>query len=176
VLYGYKSSSLHLIALRRRARYLRLPTTAPRQNLQQSRTNPNPMPPTSRTPVFPRRAIRSASPDRDDVSEAGSSRTPFSRPPAARSGIASLLVTKSISPENPSSRPKFSSRASTREPSPTRSKSSFGAGLRDRSPPKLSSRAPSSVGGEGGKSRLWMELREVQRRSRPPTERSPSPS
>jgi len=158
-----------------RARYLRLPTTAPRQTAQQSRTGPVPvLPPVSRTTLFPRKAIRSPSPDHDNVSEAGPSKP--ANPFATRSGIASLLTSKSASPGNPMSRPKLSSRGSTRDPSPTRSARSFGGVMRNRSPPKPLSGPPSSPGKDGVKSRIWQELREVQRRSRPPTERSPSPA
>jgi protein SFI1 len=157
-----------------RARYLRLPTTAPRQTVQHSR-----LVPASSMIAFPRRTTESSipDPDVDGASDAGASRSsPFQKPVPQRFGIASLLLTsKSVSPDNIRSRPKFSSRGSTREPSPAPSRSSFGAAKRDRSPTKSYSRPPSSAGGEGGKSKLWQELRQAQRRSRPPTERSPSP-
>jgi protein SFI1 len=155
----------------RRARYLRLPTMAPRQTPQQSRVETVPMhPQASNTSAFSRRAIRSPSPDHDNVS--GAKLPKPSNPLAGRSGIASLLT----SPDNPMPRPKLSSRASTREPSPARSRLSFGLTGRSSSPPKPLSRPPSSAAGDRGRSRIWQELREVQRRSRPPTDRSLSPS
>lgn len=45
----------------------------------------------------------------------------------------------------------------------------------DESPSRPSrSRAPSSVGGNLSRTKLWLELREVQGKSKPPTERSGS--
>ncbi|KII88582.1 hypothetical protein PLICRDRAFT_698940 [Plicaturopsis crispa FD-325 SS-3] len=184
-----------------RARYLRLPTAAPRGRhvIPAPRSTPPPLPiPSASRNVFPRKPVRAASPTETEASEAGPSQvSPVPAAPKAfrgRSGIASLLSTKPRSEAASPPRPRFLTRNS-RAPSPARSKSSYGGGRRDPSPvrstrppskssfgardtsPTRVSVAPSSAtGGEAGRSRLWLELREVQRRSRPPTERTRSRS
>jgi len=80
---------------------------------------------------------------------------------AARSTVSAMEPEAKQSP-----RPVLFSR---RQLSPTRSKAS-GHSRRDPSP--APSMAPSSATGEPERSRLWQELRQVQRRSQPPTEKS----
>ncbi|KAH7929761.1 hypothetical protein BV22DRAFT_1080370 [Leucogyrophana mollusca] len=186
-----------------RARYLRLPSVSPGRTNSAPKPPAAPVPHTTRTP-FPRRNIRAETDEEE--SDAGPSRPP-SRPIAfnARPGIASLLTTRPRAEALVLSRPKLSSRG-TREPSPTRSrtsvldtdepqsprprflarrnhsparsKSSYGAATRDAKPmrPTISPAAASSSGrAEPERSRLWIEMKEARRRSRPPTERSRSP-
>lgn len=151
-----------------RARYLRLPTNAPRQPARPLPTN---VPITASTAsTVLRRSVRSASPERParrPIRQTSanklfpSSYTSVSDMPSQRTGAFSEIAT--------TSRPKFSSRASTRAVSPARTISSWA-----RSPTRATDPAP-TVGEEVGRGRLWNELRQVQRRSRPPTERSPSP-
>jgi len=153
-----------------RARYLRLPTNAPRQPAQPVRPLPTNVPTTtSAANTILRRSVRSASPRRP----AGAPILPPSnRPfPSSYTSVSDILGQKTgpFSDVATMSRPKFSSRASTRAVSPARSLSSRGG--RTRSPTDL---AP-TLNGEGSRGRLWNELRQIQRRSRPPTERSPSP-
>lgn len=197
-----------MLSICRRARYLRLPTLAPRL------TNPSPrsslaLAPTPSRSAIPRRTI--------DMSEVGPSRSALtqSKPLGARTGIVSLLSSRPRSETAASaSRPNYSS-LETRELSPTRTQSSIGlhtnpqrqkytprsreilerdpARFRpsygavrekgtkskdmDSSPSRPSrSKAPSSAGGDLSRTRLWLELREVQgkSKSKPPTERSRS--
>jgi protein SFI1 len=153
-----------------RARYLRLPTNAPRQPTQTTR----PLPTNVSTAVntILRRSVRSASPERP-------ARTQIRPPSASRlfpssyTSVSDILSQKTgaFSDVAATSRPKFSSRASTRAVSPARSLSSWGG--RTRSPTRTTDPAPTL--NEGGRGRLWNELRHVQRRSRPPTERPSSP-
>ncbi|KDQ61051.1 hypothetical protein JAAARDRAFT_191170 [Jaapia argillacea MUCL 33604] len=177
-----------------RARYLRLPTAAPRPGNQLP-----PLPKPIIAPAFPRRSPRPATPE-SDAPVAGPSRpSPFSassssqpKLPNFRTGISSLLASRSSAREPVSSihakgrtddatsrgsrsptRPRFYTRDREREPSPTRSKSSFTGG-RETSPTRVS-RPPSSSGNKDSGNRLWMELREVRKKSRPPTERSWEP-
>jgi protein SFI1 len=119
-----------------------------------------------------RRSVRSASPVRP-------ARTPVQPPsnrpfPSSHTSVSGILGQKTgpFSDVAATSRPKFSSRASTRAASPARSLSSWGG--RTRSPARATDPAP-TLSEEGGRGRLWNELRQIQRRSRPPTERSPSP-
>lgn len=157
-----------------RARYLRLPTTAPRQLVQPARPLPTNVPTNVSTAnTILRRSVRSASPERPTKTPTRplSSNRPF---PPSYTSVSDILGQKTgaFSEVATMSRPKFSSRASTRAVSPVRSLSSWGG--RTRSPTRATDPAP-SVNEEGGRGRLWNELRHVQRRSRPPTERSPSP-
>ncbi|KAG0705973.1 hypothetical protein DFH29DRAFT_996399 [Suillus ampliporus] len=176
-----------------RARYLRLPSVSP------GRANPTPKPPmrTSRSP-FTRQHTRVESETED--SDAGPSRPAATRSSVlvTRPGIASLLVnrtrnepvsrqsakvssrlrdpspTRSTKTSIPPSqappspvRPRFMAR---RAISPARSKSSY---AREVSPTR--SNYSSTPREEPERSRLWQELRQVQRRPRPPTERSRTP-
>ncbi|TCD64438.1 hypothetical protein EIP91_004083 [Steccherinum ochraceum] len=176
-----------------RARYLRLPTAAPRQSTQPIRPIATPSLPSSSS-VFPRRDARATSPGKDDPDGPPESSAAASRPYRARAGIASLLTTKprTASPERSTrgSTPSFvlsaaasRARASTaaartraREVSPTRSVASVAsAATRQTEPfPRIASPGPTSASGEVRRSRLWQELRGVQMKSRTPTERSKS--
>ncbi|KAG2041676.1 hypothetical protein BDR03DRAFT_1072733 [Suillus americanus] len=177
-----------------RARYLRLPSVSP------GRANPTPKPPahTSRSP-FPRQNTRVES--ETEGSEVGPSRPAANRSSVlvTRPGIARLLANQtrpepvgrrsakppsrglrdpsptrsnktSIPPSQaPSSpvRPRFTAR---RAISPAKSKSSY---AREVSPTR--SNYTSTPREEPERSRLWQELRQVQKRSRPPTEKSRTP-
>ncbi|THH32104.1 hypothetical protein EUX98_g2082 [Antrodiella citrinella] len=96
-----------------RARYLRLPTAAPRQSTQPIRPVQLPVA-SSSTTVFPRRIPRPAN-DGDEGDEPISAAA-AARPFRARSGIASLLTSKarSASPERASSPPFKPSMGSSR--------------------------------------------------------------
>ncbi|KAI0693271.1 hypothetical protein BC835DRAFT_1354288 [Cytidiella melzeri] len=166
-----------------RARYLRLPTAAPRQNSSSPRSIT-----ASKPAAAPGRLLaRSASPPSD---AAGLS---SERPPTTtglykgRLGIASLLSQRSRSPDRVSraklsttspTRPKLSARASTvRDPSPARTTSSYGYSKRRPEPSKFirltAATAPPSTAGETeeiGRGKLWQELRGLQLRSQPPTD------
>ncbi|KAF8078011.1 hypothetical protein FPV67DRAFT_1403819 [Lyophyllum atratum] len=135
-----------------RARYLRLPTVAPRQNRPVAAALP-----TTSSSIFPRPAIQRPTYSSNQIS-------PIPRVDT-RTGAISLLRTRPTSEKSPSSR---LSAPRTREPSPTRSRISFAdrASTRDVSPSRA---GPSSDvgGGEGTRSKLWLELRDVQRRPRP---------
>ncbi|KAI0781045.1 hypothetical protein BD413DRAFT_462348 [Trametes elegans] len=127
----------------------------------------------------------------------------FAKGAGARRGLASLLESRprSGSPERTRrspERPKLSSRytSASRAPSPDRDRdvepapararaptvtgtgtstaahTGIAAWRRDVRPPKS---APSSVAGDGARSSLWNELREVRRKARAPTERACSP-
>lgn len=156
-----------------RARYLRLPTAAPRQGV--TRVAPITRFPPSRT-VFPSRATR---PESTDGSTAADEPT---RPPlrsgllAHRTGLPALLVPKARSETSPTRlESRYLASARTREPSPTRSKYSFDGDNRkgNQASPLLKSR-PLTSGGDAGRSKLWYELRKVQRKPQPPSERSRS--
>lgn len=178
---------LILILWNSRARYLRLPTAAPRRSGLTIRQAPPPKPPTS-NPVYlsvPATPPRSTSPA---STEAGPSSALATRPlvrsklyQGGRLSIASLLSERPRSPSRPDrrampklstaspSRPRLSTRASTvRDPSPARSTSTYGGGTRRSE--AVASAPPSMLGGEVGRSRLWQELRGIQARSRAPTE------
>lgn len=175
-----------------RARYLRLPTAAPRQ------IRPAPPPKPSKTTSdylsVPAAASRPNSPT--SISEAGPSSPPLRPAPAVRSklyqggrlSIASLLSERSRSPERrpppklstqlstrtSPTRPRLSTRASTvRDTSPARSTSTYG-GATKRSEPLASkppsTKAPSLYGGDVGRGRLWQELKNVRPRPRPSTD------
>lgn len=149
-----------------RARYLRLPTAAPHRAIPPSRSTTNLT--TASGSLFHRRAVEPEKAHSDYSGARATRPHAQSTPLVTRTGITRLLGAKTeldVSPRQS----RFSARA-TREPSPARS---FGA-LRTTSPSRPIAKAPSSVGGEGGRSRLWHELREVRQKSRPPTERSHS--
>ncbi|CCL99150.1 uncharacterized protein FIBRA_01165 [Fibroporia radiculosa] len=141
-----------------RARYLRLPTAAPRQVLDHSR-------PTQQTvrPLFLSRPVRSPSPTEPATS--ARSAPALSRTHLARGGIASLLNRRSVSPE----RPKLSTRggSTTRPASPTNSQSSLGLHTRNKNPSRTGAFGSTASAGDIGRSTLWQELRGIQLRSRP---------
>ncbi|TFY63971.1 hypothetical protein EVJ58_g2926 [Rhodofomes roseus] len=156
-----------------RARYLRLPSAAPRQVIERPRTSgfPTRMRPTSPTLVSP------VTPADPPVAPA--------RPFAFKHGIASLLSARTKSPERAgrrnipvpgSSRPKLSTRASTtRATSPAPSQASSVDFRKEPDPPKSRARAGSTAsGGDIGRSSLWHELRDMQLRSRPFSDRARS--
>lgn len=182
------------ISLNSRARYLRLPSVSP------GRGNPTPKPPvrTSRSP-FARQSTRVES--ETEESDAGPSRPAATRSSVlvSRPGIASLLANRSRA--DPAGRPsgKASSRGS-RIPSPTRSnRTSVTASEVLQSPirPRFTMRRPisparsrssyardvsptrsnytSAPREEPERSRLWQELRQVQKKPKPPTEKSRTP-
>ena len=163
----------YLLSICSRARYLRLPTSAPRQLVQPARPLPTNVPtiaPAANT-ILPH-SVRSVSPERPTRTQTRppSSNKPF---PSSYSSVSDILGQKAgpFGEVGATSRPKFSSRASTRAASPARSLSSWGG--RTRSPTRAADSAPTPS--EGGRGRLWNELRQIQRRSRPPTERASSP-
>ncbi|OAX38647.1 hypothetical protein K503DRAFT_770274 [Rhizopogon vinicolor AM-OR11-026] len=177
-----------------RARYLRLPSVSP------GRGNPTPKLPVrnSRSP-FTRQSTRVES--ETEESDAGPSCPPATRSSVlvTRPGIASLLANRTR-PE-PAGRP--SSKASSRRlrlASPTRSnKTSTAPSEAPQSPirPRFMTRRPisparsrssyardvsptrsnytSTPREEPERSRLWQELRQVQKKSRSPTEKSRTP-
>lgn len=146
-----------------RARYLRLPTAVPRQAITHPRGIPTTTAPSSPI-VSSRRPVESTIGD-----DTGWPR-PRTGPPSTPANVAGPAKTRrpEISPARSASRPRASSPAKipfggyqTRNSSPARS---------------TTGRPPSSSGlGEGGRSRLWLELREVQRKSRPSSQRSEEP-
>ena len=159
-----------------RARYLRLPSAAPRQVVERPRAS-----------GFPNR-MRSTSPTLAPSAEPVDAPVPPTRPFALRPGIASLLSARTKSPERPgrrdlpvpgSSRPKMSTRASTtRATSPARSQATSYDFAKDRDtdlPPKSRARAGSTAsGGDIARSSLWHELRDMQLRARPFSDRARS--
>ncbi|KAH7912247.1 hypothetical protein BJ138DRAFT_1178988 [Hygrophoropsis aurantiaca] len=186
-----------------RARYLRLPSVSPGRTNSTPKPPPAPVPRATRTP-FPRRNIRPETDDDESdagPSRPPSRPAAFN----TRPGIASLLTTRPRAEAVVLSRPKLSSRGARepsptrsrtsvldteepqspqrprftarRNPSPARSKSSYGGAARDPSPtrPVRPLTASSSSRAEPERSRLWIEMKEARRRSRPPTERSRSP-
>lgn len=181
------SKQFTLTFICRRARYLRLPTSAPRRTL-----TTQPAPPSYETPVrsLPPRTTLPAAPPPPEVPPTPSLPTIPRTTITSRFGLASLLSTRSRSPERPErpstapkalsskSRPKLSSRASTsRDSSPTRAGSTFAFPTRRSEEMGMSVVRPVSEAGDSRpRSGLWQEIREVQRRSRSraPTERSQS--
>lgn len=170
------------IALRAvaRARYMRLPTAAPRQSVQPALPR-SLAPPSSSRPSFPRKPAPGADPEVTDTDADADTEVEVPRPASpiqprpkhvgARAGIASLLSSSARTGRNAErspTRPRFSARSTgARDSSPGRS---VGA-TRDPSPTRT---APISASGERGS--LWTELREIRRRSRTPTVRGRSPS
>lgn len=183
------SPSLGLVAhdfVRRRARYLRLPTAAPRQvgpSFPRSMPPPkvpsisranSPLPATGRIGATSRESNTTVEPQ--PVRRATTSVRP-------RLGIASLLAERPRSPERAGDRrsrpkrllgpvspgrPKLASRAGTvRGPSPAPSGTSVGAVSHYSEPASRFSAMPGREGGEIGRSQLWKELRGLQLRSRP---------
>ncbi|KAL0946958.1 hypothetical protein HGRIS_013114 [Hohenbuehelia grisea] len=161
-----------------RARYLRLPTATPRQAASSRPQQPYSTP-------RARVSRRIAEPETSDAeNDAGAAyKTPLSKAHGGRTGIASLLSSESRSQLNSgggsAQRDRFI-RPKVRDTSPTRSHSSYGgtSGLlqiKGSSSPRPRSRPLSSVGaGEPGSSKLWQELQQIQRRSRPSSARSRS--
>jgi protein SFI1 len=152
-----------------RARYLRLPTAAPRTTAV-PRPTPAAPPTGMKSPFF--RQNRRANDTPPDDPEAGPSR-PTSPPRPFPQKSTPLARPRS---ESGLSRPRFFN-GGRGDLSPTPSKSSFGlAKLSREREPTRASRPPSSTNGDLSKNKLWFELKEVQRRSRPPTDRSRSRS
>ncbi|RDB21456.1 hypothetical protein Hypma_011541 [Hypsizygus marmoreus] len=142
-----------------RARYLRLPTVAPRQTRPSAQTTTSPTPPIFPRSVFPR--------PRTAKSESSSTHQPADDRPDP----LNLLRTQSRPEKSPSSRVSV---PRTRESSPTRSRVSRmdHVPARDPSPTRSAFGPLSSAGGDEGRSRLWRELREVQRKSQPSSQHS----
>lgn len=192
------SSFLHMtaqfcsMASNSRARYLRLPSVSP------GRANPTPKPParTSRSP-FPRQNTRVES--ETEGSEVGPSRPTRSSVLVSRPSIARLL-TNQTRPEPIGRQSAKPSSRGLRDPSPTRSNKtsippseapsspvrprftvrraispamSRSSRVREVSPTR--SNYTSTPREEPERSRLWQELRQVQKRPRPPTEKSRTP-
>ncbi|KAH9951317.1 Sfi1 spindle body protein-domain-containing protein [Amylocystis lapponica] len=160
-----------------RARYLRLPTAAPRQVLEYPRASTSSQ--VSRT-AFPYRATQPRNPE---AAAESSTAPPAPRPFSGRFGITSLLTSRPRSPERPGrrsteirasvspSRPKLSTRGTaTRASSPVRP-SVYAASTHKSEAPR-STAGPGSSVGEPARSSLWQELRGIQIRSRPVSERS----
>ncbi|KAI0046680.1 hypothetical protein FA95DRAFT_1542135 [Auriscalpium vulgare] len=164
------------IALRAvaRARYMRLPTTSSTRPAVAVR-QPQPQASTSRIPPA-RKLARPAPLETDTEHDTDTPAPPLAQPkprrPPSRSVITGFPssrtpVSRALGDTSPT-RPRFSTRstAGTREPSPTRSRVS-----RDTSPARSAvSRPPSTAAASRGS--LWLELREIQRKSRTPTVRS----
>src|ERR1700722_12415698 len=96
-------------------------------------------------------------------------------------GAGRMESQHAIRPRSEASPPrpqKYSHQRVTHDGAQARSESSFELSrLIDERNPIRRSRPPSYTGGDhSGRSRLWHELREVQRKSRPPTNYSRSPS
>ncbi|KZT68998.1 hypothetical protein DAEQUDRAFT_765781 [Daedalea quercina L-15889] len=158
-----------------RARYLRLPSAAPRQVIERPRTS-----------AFPTR-MRSTSPTLVPSCAPADAPIAPAKPFVVKPGIASLLSARTKSPERAgkrdreipvprSSRPKLSTRASTtRATSPAGSQASSYGFAKDADAPKSRTRAGSSASGPDiGRSSLWQELRDMQLRSRPFSDRARS--
>lgn len=157
----------------RRARYLRLPSAASRQ-----------VPEHPRASAYPAR-MRSTSPTLVSATAPSDAPVALSKPFALKPGIASLLSTRPKLPDRPSGRardkptagsprPKLSTRASTaRGTSPTRSQVSSHELEKAADGPQSRTRPRSTrSGGDMGRSSLWQELRDMQLRSRPFSDRS----
>ena len=142
-----------------RARYLRLPTAVPRQAITYSRGIP-PTSPTTPVTFFPKSTGGVID---DDIGGPSQLRL--------RTGAPSI-PTDAVGLTRTRSRPEISpSRSNARAGEP---RTPFGNyHTRNSSPNRSVGRPPSSTGVvEGGRSRLWLELREVQRKSRPSSQRS----
>jgi protein SFI1 len=156
IAFLFRTSVVTVDLTRSRARHLRLPTATPRPA-------PAPLqPPTApcNPAVFPRRTLRAE--HAPWHTEAGPSRPlPHFRPSFdARMDVDGSRRGRPRSDSGVSEpRPPRPGR-SVREASPARSRASF-AGL---------ARPSSVVGSEGGRGRLWLELRRERERSRPPSE------
>ncbi|KAG7092302.1 hypothetical protein E1B28_008664 [Marasmius oreades] len=123
------------------------------------------IPPTKAT--FPHRALRIENSDGDADPEAGPSEPLMRhlRPLTARSGLFPTRARTDPSPTRT-----VLSVPRTRESSPTRStKSAAPAPWYSKNAPTRFPPTPSSVAGTEGRSTLWQELREVQRRSQSPS-------
>lgn len=173
-----ETTDLHV--LHRRARYLRLPTSAPRQT---GAPLPRTIPPPKDASAGDDEATIPARNSREEEGVRPVVRPTATRPFPGRLGIASLLSERPRSPERldrrsrprppasiaSPSRPRLSTRAgTTRAPSPARSTTSFGGASRYSEPVSRLSALPSS--GEVGRSQLWQELRGIQLKARPSTE------
>ncbi|KAK7043628.1 hypothetical protein VNI00_008239 [Paramarasmius palmivorus] len=122
--------------------------------------------------LFPRRALRVEESESEDSEVAGPSEPPvrYSRPLSARTGL--LYPSKARTDPSPARTQLSNPR--TREPSPARSIQSTDPipwYARNRSPTRVPP-PPSSVAGTEGRSSIWQELREVQRKSHTPSEYS----
>jgi protein SFI1 len=156
----------HLTFRFSRARYLRLPTSTPRQTASTTRTVLATTPLNNRK-FFPRRRVEDVEADED------TGQSPSLRPFGTRPTLTDYPRTK---PPSEVSLPRSKhSTPNTRDPSPARSRSSFqGYRLpRETSPTRSALGPSSSAGGEAGRS-LWSELRELQRKSRPSSQHSKS--
>jgi protein SFI1 len=159
VAYVIFAQSCHLTidALCSRARFLRLPTAAPRITPRAAAAR---SPPQEVRLAPRRRSFRSPSPE----PETDSASEPI--PPK------STLIPRPNYMSRSSRREAASSTTSRLQPAraPSPAHSSISAALVARnSSPTRPERPPSSSGGEAGRSRLWIELQEMQRRSRTPT-------
>lgn len=141
-----------------RARYLRLPP-APIRPTPSSRPAPAPAPIISRS-MFPRRAVRTEEQTSDDEHETG--------PSWRRRQVAGPRSLRSDTSPPRRSQSRFSIPA-TRASSPARS--AFGMRL-NRETTAFPTRPPSSTAGGEGPSSLLRELRQLQRRSKSPSEHS----
>ncbi|ESK93040.1 spindle pole body duplication -related protein [Moniliophthora roreri MCA 2997] len=158
-----------------RARYFPVASTKP--TISRPITTVRPFPAPSTTSLvrtgFPRRALRVEESEEDEESEAAGQRQPpvrYSRPLSARTGLLYLPKART----DPSPTRTLLSNQRTRESSPARSIKSTDPVpwyARDRSPTRLPP-PPSSVADTEGRSTLWQELREVQRKSYTPSEYS----
>ncbi|KAF9264836.1 hypothetical protein L218DRAFT_925468 [Marasmius fiardii PR-910] len=150
-----------------RARYFPVSASKPSSRLSaHSRPFTTPLiPPTKST--FPHRAVRVESSEEDAQSEAGPSEPLMRhmRPLTARSGLFPSRARTDPSPTRT-----LLSAPRSRESSPARStKSTIAAPWYSKDSPTRFPPAPSSVAGTEGRSTLWQELQEVQRRSQSPS-------
>lgn len=150
-----------------RARYLRLPTAVPRQAIH-SRGIPTTSP---MTPVMlPRKTAKSITDGDVDASRWSRSKL-RTGPPSTLADTRGPSRTR-YRPET--SPPRSSSRASAH--SPAASKPLFSNyNSRNSSPTRSTGKPPNSSVGERGRSRLWLELQELQSKSRPSSQRSGDP-
>ena len=156
----------------RRARYLQLPSAVPRTSGQRP---PSAWPATtgpSRPSFFPRRPpvlLESRQTDEEEETESEAPEPPA--PIAGRSRYAISSASNVVRPRSEASPPirarghTTSAVPSVRAPSPARSTKSSISPWAGREPhARTASPAPSTT---EGRSRLWMELRDIQTKTRP---------
>ena len=158
----------------RRARYLRLPTARPT-------LDPSGSAPSTNHNLFPRRFLREADDDeeKDIPTSYPVGRSPggglgFPRLPRS-TGFNSLLPSHfGARASSPMPSKASSARPQSRAHSPPRSKASLARPQsREDSPPR--SKASSVGSAEPGSRKLWLELQEVQRKSRSPFRETKKP-
>ncbi|TFK42645.1 Sfi1 spindle body protein-domain-containing protein [Crucibulum laeve] len=149
-----------------RARYLRLPTSAPRTTIA---SRPNPALSAPRNAFLRRAAQTKSEDDNDSVSNSDVRVVPSVKPFGLGAGVVSLLRTTARPERSPPRSLLAVPRA--RERSPARSTASLGdRGERSR-PTNLKSSASVASTEDRGRG-LWQELQEVRKKSRPSSRQS----